>query len=82
MSKTILLDCPFCLNKTICSCCGQCINPECDFKHDNPDYELKSQKAHYDNYVKILSKAKIPAKTFEEWIAIDVDSYYKKLGSD
>lgn len=75
--KTILLDCPFCLNQTVCSCCGQCVNPDCGFKHENLRYDEMSNKYHYDQYVKTRTEIGIKIKPFKEWLA-DLDRFKTK----
>ena len=69
MSKTILDDCPFCLNKTICSCCGQCINRECNYNLDNPKFSEMQDWYFYQRLVNTYSRAKIPVPTYEEYLA-------------
>lgn len=68
--KTILTNCPFCLEKTICSCCGQCVNPSCEYKQDSPKYSEMSDWYFYQSMIETYSKARMPyTETFPEYRA-------------
>ena len=76
-ATNILTNCPFCLNQTVCSCCGQCVNPSCEFKQTNKDYEEMSKKYHYDAYVQTRARLELKIVSYDQWVA-DLDAFCVK----